>query len=213
MTGLCSGCAGDTLDPLKMATSPPSKVRPSRLWYWVGGAVGLLAAVGAILVFTGGDEDLGDLTDVLGTLEDLEVPGEVTVDLPADEEWAIYSPGGGLRCAVTGPAGDVDLDSDLGFGYVSLGDTTYRTAYTFDVPQAGQYEVRCAPGGARGPGEVLVGESIEVGEIAGFFGRAAVGIAILLAGALATLAIVLPVALSRARKLRDLRRGSGIGVG
>ena len=195
------------------------EIRPSRLWYWVTGVIGLAAVVGAILVFTGGDDDLGSLTDVFTTLEELQVPGEITVDLPAGEDWAIYrhsSESGGaffeddsaLDCRVRAPDGSlVPLTSDFGFSNVTLNDELYVTEYKFQVPESGSYEVSCEPGRrVDQPGSVLVGKSLEFGEVFGFFGRVAAGIAILLLGLLATAAIALPVALTRSKRIGEARR-------
>jgi hypothetical protein len=195
-----------------------SQVRPRSVWYWIAGAIAALAIGGSILIFSGGDEDIGSLTDVFSTLEQLEVPGAVTVDLAEDDEWAIYRSLGdtsfdfedqgtsSLDCRVRDPGGSlVPLAGDFGFGNVTLNNETYVTEYTFTAPESGAYEVSCT--GGNGPAEeVLVGENVEIGEIFGFFGRVALGIVILLLGLLATLAIALPVWLVRSKRIRDARR-------
>jgi hypothetical protein len=205
-------------------TGPVSRrdIRPSRLWYWVAGALGVAAVAGAILIFAGGDEDLGSLTDVFGTLEEFRSPGEVTVDLPEGAEWAIYREAGvsssegsffnesssSPNCEVRDPSGDlVPLASDFGFTNVTLNGQLYVTDYTFDVAEAGSHTVSCEPGRRFDPPEtMLVGERVEFGEIFGFFGRVAAGLALLLLGLLITTAISLPVLLTRSRKLGEARR-------
>ena len=196
------------------------RIRPHRAWYWVAGALGALAIAGSILIFTGGDEDLGSLTNVFSTLEELEVPGAVDVELAAGAEWAIYRSAGdssssffdegSLECRVRDPSGDlVPLASDFGFSNVTLNGEVFVTEYTFEASESGRYEVGCRGRGA-GPAErVLVGEQVEIGEIFGFFGRAALGIAVLLLGLIATTAIALPVWLVRSRKIAEARR-SGV---
>ena len=205
-----------------MAPVNRSEIRPRRAWYWVAGMVALLTVVGSVLIFTGGDEDLGSLTDVFGTLEELEVPGEVTVDLDAGAEWAIYRGaesnsegayfnGSSLECQVRDPDGDlIPLSDDFGFTNVTLNGEVFVTEYTFDAPEAGSYAVGCR-GRGPAPGEtVLVGQQVEIGEIFGFFGRFAAGIAILLLGLLATTAIALPVMLTRSKRIGEARRAGAL---
>jgi hypothetical protein len=192
----------------------------------VAGAIAALTVAGSILIFTGGDEDLGSLTDVFGTLEEFQAPGETTVELEAGAEWAIYrlsSDASGdatigdsaftdLDCRVRDPGGKlVPLVTDLGFSNVTLGDSVYVTSFTFDVPRSGTYDVGCEPGSRTSePIDLLVGEKVEIGEIFGFFGRAAAGIAVLLLGLLAASAIALPVWLSRSKKIGQARRSGAL---
>ena len=195
-----------------------SEIRPSRLWYWVAGVLAVLTVAGSVLIFTSGDEDLGSLTEVFGTLEELDVPGEVTVDLDAGDDWAIYrgsgsSEGtyfreGSLDCQVRDPEGDlVPLATDFGFSNVTLDGEVYITEYTFEVLQTGSYTVGCrGDGGPVGGETVLVGEKVEIGEIFGFFGRFAAGLAVLLLGLLICTAIALPVGLARSRKIGEAKR-------
>lgn len=199
--------------------SGPREIRPSRVWYWIAGAVAIAAIAGAILVFTGGDDDgggLGSLTDVLSTLEELQAPGSTTVDLEAGEEWAIYAlsgrgsfrlaPPASLECGVLEPGGEQrPLASNLGIGTVTLGNESYETVFTFEVRESGPHRVSCRTRDSR-PLPLLVGESIEIGEIFGFFGRAALGVAILLLGLIVTTAIALPVLLARSRRIAEARR-------
>jgi hypothetical protein len=174
------------------------------------------------MILSGGDEDLGTLTSVLGTLEELDAPGEVTVDLTAGDEWAIYRLSGdsaaapafgdkglaGLECEVRDPDGQlVPLVTDFGFTTVTLEDDLYVTNFTFDVPKTGAYEVSCDPGPRAATSvHLLVGEKVQLGEIFGFFGRIATGICILLLGLLLAVAVALPVWLSRSRKIGEARR-------
>jgi hypothetical protein len=67
--------------------------------------------------------------------------------------------------------------------------------------------VSCEPGRRTAPPEtVLVGKSLQFGEVFGFLGRVATGIAILLLGLLATAAIALPVGLTRSKRIGEARR-------
>jgi hypothetical protein len=197
-----------------------SEIRPRRFWYWIAGVLALASLVGSIAIFASGDEEgIGSLTDVLGTLEELSAPGEITVDLTEGDEWAIYAPSGDssnssapfddqeLDCEVRDPGGDlVPLAEDFGFSYVTLGDDTYTAEYSFDVRESGSYEVGCRPVGSTPPGTLVVGEKVQLGEVFGFFGRVALGAAVLLLGLIAVCAIALPVWLSRSRKIGEAKR-------
>lgn len=213
-----------------------SQITPRTFWYWIAGAVALLTVILSILVFAGGGEDEGDddgsLLGVFDTLEELDAPGEITVDLQAgDEEWAIYeltsdssegfgtepAPNTTVDCQVEGPSGSrVPLDSNLGFGTVTLNGDVYTTAYTFDVTESGPYRVACEPRGGASA-SLLVGQQVSFEEVFGFFGdlfggvgRALLGGALLLLGLLVAGAIALPVWLSRSRKIAEARRGGAL---
>ena len=213
-----------------------SQITPRTFWYWIAGAIAVLMLVFAILVIVSGGDDEGEeggsLLGVFDTLEELEAPGEITVDLQAsDEEWAIYeltsdssegfgtepAPNTTVDCQVEGPSGGrVPLDSNLGFGTVTLNGDVYTTAYTFDVAESGAYRVACDPQGGASA-SLLVGQQVSFEEVFGFFGdlfggigRALLGGVILLLGLMIAGGIALGVWLSRSRKIAEARRGGAL---
>ena len=197
------------------------QIRPRRAWYWVAAVLGVAAIAGSVLIFTSGDDDLGSLTDVFGTLEELDASGSATVDLRAGDEWAVYrnvadpsdtlfeDEGSSSGCRVRGPDGNlVPVSTDFGLSNVTLGDEVYAADYSWEASETGSYEVACDLDA--GGEQLLVGEKVEIGEIFGFFGRFAAGIAVLLLGLLATVAIALPIWLIRSRKIGEARRAGAL---
>jgi hypothetical protein len=155
---------------------PPDRLRPSRLWYWVAGAVGLAAVAVAVLIAY--SLIFGPL---LSDLTHLDAPGDVTIELESGAERTIYAQtrdSGGrtesvddasITCRVT-RAGDgpVELD-DAGELTVTKGDDSYDALFEFEAPASGSYDVRCQdtaqPGHSR---PLAIGEHVKI--FLGIFG-------------------------------------------
>ena len=188
--------------------------------------IALLTVVGSILIFASGDEDLGSLTDVFGTLEELDVPGEFSVDLEAGAQWAIYRGSSdssdpffderSLECQVRDPDGDLVparhrlrlLERHLERGALHHRIHLRRAR---DRQLQGRAAAAAAAAAGRSSGRrSWSGKKVEIGEIFGFLGRFAAGIAVLLLGLLIATAIALPVMLLRSKKIGEARRAGAL---
>lgn len=149
---------------------PPSRLRPSRLWYWVAGAVGLAAVAGAVLVAY--SLIFGPL---LSDLTPLDAPGDVTIDLDSGAERTIYiqtrdsggrieaAAGASITCQVIrAGGGPVELD-DAGDLAVTKGGDSYDALFHFEAPESGSYSVRCQDAARPGQGHALaIGERVKI---------------------------------------------------
>jgi hypothetical protein len=149
---------------------PPDRLRPSRLWYWVAGAVGLAAVAGAVLIAY--SLIFGPL---LSDLTPLDAPGEVTIDLDSGAERTIYiqtrdsggrieaAAGASITCRVTqAGGGPVALDG-AGDLTVTKGDDSYDALLEFEAPESGSYSVRCQDAVRPGQSHALaIGERVKI---------------------------------------------------
>lgn len=183
----------------------------------VAGVVLALAIAGAIVLWMSAGEDVDSLAESSESLIPLTAPGEVTAELEAGVEQAIYRRAdqrgsGRVRCRVSDEDGEpVSLSGVLGFTTLTVGSAEYVTAFNFEVPRSGRYEVACDS--RRGETELLVGEKVKLGEIFGAVGGIFAGIGTLILGVMICLAIVTPVAIMRSRdRKRRAREGADVAA-
>lgn len=184
---------------------PSSQLRPSRTWFWVAGAIGVICAALSVVLFISFFSSLVD--DLTGPLTEFRAPGRVTVELEAGAERTIYRqqrddgrpiPGADGRaptCTVTrADGGLVDVNDTLFPWTLKRNSDRYEALYNFTASEAGSYEVACDPRDENLPALPLaVGESIGfwdlitkgAGALALFFGG------LIVAGAIAIITAVM----------------------
>lgn len=188
----------------------PRQLRPSRAWYWVGGAIGVLSVIAAGGLF------FSILRPLFDDVEKLSTGRPASVRLDEGDERSIYvqtdgepapgarlgSTGTDVACTVTGPDGRrVEVSRSNGFT-LTKNDDAYHAELDFTPTASGEQNVSCV---GNVPGERI---ALAVGP---HFG--AVGFAVRLFGFFAALfggpliggLIVLVVALMRVRSKKRLQ--------
>jgi hypothetical protein len=161
----------------------PKRLRPSRFWYWVAGAI----AVGGVLL--AGFLFFSILRPLFDDVERFSTARPATVKLDAGDERTIYaqtdgSPFPGARfvdvspsdldCIVVGgPSGrQAEVSRADGFTYTRNEDR-YQAKLEFKAPSDGTYVVRCRARGAAAPVALAVGPHFGtvgfVARLLGFF--------------------------------------------
>jgi hypothetical protein len=154
---------------------PSSELRPSTVWFWVAGAVGVVCVVVSILLFVNVFSGLVD--DLTGPLTELEAPGEVTLELEEGAERTIYrqfreagapvaSGAPDPTCTVSSPSGSAVEVGDTFEWTLNRSGDRYRAIHDFSAPTAGAYTVSCETrdnSSERVP--VAIGESIGLFEL------------------------------------------------
>lgn len=149
----------------------PSLLRPSTVWYWVAGIIGVLSVGVSVALFVGFIGSLID--DLTGPLTHVEAPGEVTIELEPGAERTIYRQDRSAGAPIRGSAGaePTCTVARVGGGQVEVGDAfdwtlkrdgdRYRALYNFEAAEGGSYRVSCTVSGSTGGGVPLaIGEKI-----------------------------------------------------
>jgi hypothetical protein len=193
---------------------PASQLRPSQAWYWVAGAVGVLAVGLSVVLFISFFSSLVD--ELTGPLTHLRAPGQVSLELEAGAERTIYrqeresgSPvrggsGPDPRCTVTGAdGGRVEVGDSFEWTLTRSGDT-YEAMYDFTAAQSGTYRVACeASDRVRGPVPLAIGESIGLWDL---FKKAGAALAVFFGGLIAAAVIAIVTAVMRDNHKKRLQR-------
>jgi hypothetical protein len=201
---------------------PSSQLRPSRTWFWVAGAIGVICAALSVVLFISFFSSLVD--DLTGPLTELRTPGQVAVELEEGAERTIYRqqredgrpiPGANGReptCTVTrADGGLVEVNDTLFAWTLKRNGDRYEALYNFTASAAGSYEVACDQRDENLPAVPLaVGESIGfwdlitkgAGALALFFGG------LIIAGAIAIITAVMRDNHKKRLQREALQRGS-----
>ena len=165
----------------------PSELRPSRVWYWIAGAIAVVGiCVGPGLAALGA----ASLAERIPQMRTEFEAGEPTeVDLTSDRTWGIYiddeatgqdfDPDATECAGASLGGGEIELDrASRGFEFRADG-RHWHLVFEVRVSQDGQYEIACAPTGSLQPtGHYGIGESIDLPD----FARNALGSVALLVG-------------------------------
>lgn len=217
--------------PPRPAPRPPppyvdlSLLRPSTVWYWVAGAIGVASVAVAVALFVG---FAGSLIDELGgPLTALRTPGEVTLELEPGAERAIYrqvreagapihvSPGPEPTCTVTRVGGGaVEVGDAFDWTLKRDGDR-YDALYDFEAPQGGSYAISCEDAGDPSRSVPLaIGQKVG---LLSLFGRIVAILGVLFGGLVIAVTIVTVTVVRRDSHKRRLqhqaleRGASGLG--
>jgi hypothetical protein len=192
----------------------PKRLRPSRAWYWVAGALIVLSVVVAGYLF------FSILRPLFDPIDNFTAPGSVTVDLDGGDQRTIYTQTTGidtpvtptlvdvspndLACTVTGPGGKrLDLSRADGFTYTKNNDE-YRAKLEFKASDSGEHVVRCAYRPA--PAErIALAVGPHFGTV-GFVTRLLLFFVVLFGGLLLGIGLAVLVAVLRQRSKKRLQR-------
>ena len=191
------------------------QVRPSRLWYWVGGALVVGSVVWLVLNIGVGVYSLNQQID---GLQRVPIPGQGEVTFTEAGDYILYYEGHGASSG-SNPAFNASLAPAGGGGAVKFGDyggsLTYdlsghsgRALGTFHIDKPGTFLLQTDSAEASGQGNVAVGESVS-GGIVRTVVVAIVGAAVLF---LAGVALLVVVAIRR-RSARRMVPAQGIEAG
>jgi hypothetical protein len=199
-----------------MAAQPPRidprLLRPSRVWYWVAGAIAVLSVLFAGVLF------FSILRPLFDPIDDFTTPAPLTVHLDGGDQRTIYQRvardqaefGGGtgispnaLACTAVGPGGKrVDVTRADGFTYTK-NDARYEAKLQFKASKSGDHVVRCVV--RRSPDSpVVLAVGPHFGTV-GFVARLVGFFAALFGGPLIGLILALVVFLMRQRSKKRLQ--------
>ncbi len=194
----------------------PALIRPSRLWYWVGGVAGAAAIAVSIVLAIGLIDDIDSLT---GELTRLETPGQATLRLDAGSERTIYQqtrgvsgpidtpPDATVACKVDRvPGGEPIAVDDTGGFTLKRGSERYESVLKFEVDRAGRYTVACEDP-ARPDQRIPLAIGRTVGLLS-FIGRILATLGAFFGGILIAAGVATVVAIMRADHRRRLARES-----
>ncbi len=174
--------------------------RPSRLGYWLGGAIAVLSLIGAVAVFVVGYTRTSSAVEGFARVP---VPGRAEIALPAGEQ-VIYVEPNDVPEHATAPERPVSVtvvstasgrevplspySASFTYGFGGRSGRAYRT---FEVAAPGRFTVSVRPGESSGAASVAVGRppgrSLAVTLVGGFgllFGGPAVGLVIVVVTAI-----------------------------
>lgn len=147
----------------------PSLLRPSTVWYWIAGIIGLAGVAIAVVLFVGFVGSL--INDLNGPLTHLRAPGEATIELDAGAKRTIYrqirdasgpiavAPGAQVECTVA--RGGTEIEVGDAFDWTLERDADrYKALFDFEAPEPGGYRVTCqSSGNAAQPVPLAIGET------------------------------------------------------
>lgn len=185
------------------------KLKPSGIWFWVGGGLIILAIVGSIMIL--GNTVL-DLSDKVDDFERVSMPGSGTVEITGTGGFTLYHEFSGasgefgrssaLQVTMAGPDGQpVDLELYTGNVNYDYGGHEGVALFSFQVDEPGQYTVV----GEGDSGQVAIGRGIGRGLVGGILFGLFVGFAGFVAGVI--IIIVVGVRRGRDRRSRQVIGG------
>ena len=195
---------GDEAHPAAASATPPARLRPGRVWYWV-----------ALLVFVAGMAWLALglvlLNDRIDSFERVAVPGSGEVSLDHSGEYVIYYEGPGAAegnvppfdvtvnpAAAPAAVQSLDFYSGVGLNYSFFGREG-RAVLTLEVTQPGRFLIEATTDAP------VVASSLAVGSsIAGDFVRIGLPSAIATVAAIGGAIVIASVRHSRAKRARPL---------
>jgi hypothetical protein len=191
------------------------QVRPSRVWYWIGGALVVGSVIWLLLSIGVGAYSLNRQID---GFQRVPIPGQGEVTFTEAGDYILYYEGRGASGG-SNPPFNASLAPAGGGGAVKFGDyggsLTYdlfghsgRALGTFHIDKPGTFLLRTESAEASGQGNVAIGESVGGGIVRTVI-VAIVGAAVLF---LAGVAVLVVVAIRR-RRARHMLPAPGMEAG